>query len=526
MIKKILVFLVTIFIIAFGALSIFWFIKTQTVRKYIASFQAPGFTVNASSLAVSGFPFKQTYKIQDVTIKPNSLESLHDSLNSTTAQITNNSLEIPNLQLSSSIFSNNFTATFLEDLQVNEEDQQYQVKYNKPPVIKMLIEDGLMKSYSYLDSGYKIVDVAGNVLFENGSSQVNYNSVIQGQQKISKLTLTVQNIGYLSALKKISQSLETSEETSLINNLEQNKIEVTKSEKQASETAAVKISVNPQEKIIPENLALNYQDLNVRNIKLDLEIISNNPFNSDAKLPDLAVEDLDAEDVREPETKIKSIKINNFEFSNPIYNVKINGNVSGLDQEVPTAFNLSLKIEKFETILSYLKQALDDSEKFANQKKALEIPENAVPLPDDLEQEIAADGQIADVAPAVEEKIENNSKELVEPEKPNQTFGFDVIQTIRDVAAKNLASSGQIAVFDFSKDGENLIINGMTFLEIMMRSYPNDDLNNGGLLIDPTSFGNEAPIPNLVPLEVPEETAPLEDVEVPAEEISTENTAS
>ncbi|MFT6331783.1 MAG: hypothetical protein ACJAW3_000101 [Lentimonas sp.] len=505
MTKKIVLSFITITIISFAAFGAFWLVKTNTIKKHLAAFQAPGFFLTSSSVSVSGFPLKQNFSVKNLIIKPSAPEYLDDNLDidkDKKSALNNNSLNIPSLNLSAGIFSNNFSLTIKDDLKIGEENEMYDVKFNQIPLANIIIEGTEVTRFSYQGQGYKISDAENNVVFENGSSKIDFSLIVVENQKIAKLLADFKEMGDLFSLEQLDSEMKRqSDLLEIVNSIDKNAETNSPEDKNEMEQILLDITEARTDK------TLNYQDLTIRNIHLDLELFLENNSNKNSNLPDLGNGSTDNLTPFE-HNAIKSVKINNVELSNPIYKFNINGNLSNLDsKDSEPSFNLSLKVEEYETVLTYLQQAVNNFENLMHYISKKESEDK------NLEEIIAvAPAELPEVSEQlIEESTSQIEDQNITPEEDG--IGFDVVKTIREVAQKNIATGERIAIFDFGQDANgSVIINNIPFLEIMLRSITaaadeagvneSSDPTLDDFAIDPVLIENSAPIPQLTPIKI------------------------
>ncbi|MFT6332578.1 MAG: hypothetical protein ACJAW3_000920, partial [Lentimonas sp.] len=211
MLRKIVFAFLAIVVVLSTSFSIFWLLKVSALKNNIKSLNLPKISVSFSSISSSGFPFKQIISVDNLAI------GTDISLFSSKEVFIKDYIQIDNLKISSGIFSNHFTISLSEKIQFKENKSTHNIKFNQDPEINFIAEDGLVKSFLYQDQGYKIIDIANNVLFNNGNTKINFKSKSEGiNNEIINLVATFKDIGNIDILAELD---EISKEKSIANNV-------------------------------------------------------------------------------------------------------------------------------------------------------------------------------------------------------------------------------------------------------------------------------------------------------------------
>ena len=203
-----------IILLVLGAIhSVFWFFKTGQIEKQVNNFISENSAyVSSGEVAVSGFPLAQKVSIKDLKFTlPNPALNKY--------QIT-----VKSLEATAGIFNNNFSVVLLEQVLVqdNENTNSGYVEFSKEPEITTSISDGMISKFSYLDSGYRVLDAEKNVIYAASSSTFSVESSIEEGDKIkTKIIANLKDIEGFdiinayknSSEKKIIEGIKTGEIT-------------------------------------------------------------------------------------------------------------------------------------------------------------------------------------------------------------------------------------------------------------------------------------------------------------------------
>jgi hypothetical protein len=444
MIRSIVSKLIILLIVLFCALSIFWFFKTSSIKKQVTSLiRSSEGSVLASSFSVTGFPLSQKLVIEDLKIKISPFSAIPNSNSFNIIERDEYEITIKKLEAVSGIFSNDFAANVSDEISFQDSKGVNSLKFNQPPKINFVL--GKIAKFSYQDSGYKIVNASQKVLFENGESIVVFESTSQGEKSFHKLKADFKDIGALSFNNDISENITIVDKDNLKKftpSFGANKL-VKKSLKLNVEF----VSKNPPE-VLPINPILEAEDNNY-----EIESINNGPT-------------------------LESLKINNIEIFSPLYKLSFNGQINSFPKKDLPIGSVSLRIEKLDNILIYLKKYLAELgfSSYSGQNievdKNLNNSDNGVVL---AEEESAVDeegsvllrtmsqDEVSDLNGQLEEDSE--AKEINIEAEPK----IDITDAIRNLSKKNLATNEEIAIFDFRKEKDlALVVNEISLIDIIM----------------------------------------------------------
>ncbi|MFT6219362.1 MAG: hypothetical protein ACJA02_000476 [Myxococcota bacterium] len=442
MIRSIVSKLIILLIVLFSALSIFWFFKTSSLKKYVTSLviSSEG-SVLASAISVTGFPLNQRLSISDLKIKTSSLNNLPNSLN--IIKRDEYEIHINKLEAVSGIFSTDFIVNISGETLFQDDKGINSLKFNQPPKIIFSLIDRHIATFSYQDSGYKIIDAGKNILFENGNSTVGFESILQKDQYLNKIQANFKDIGALRFNNDISGNILTVEEIK-------------------------------SDKMVPSFQANN---LVKKSIKLDVEFIKKKP--SEILPINAVLEPQDNYEVQSIDNGaiLESIKINNIEIFTPLYKINLNGHINSFPKNDLPIGSISLRVEKLDNVLIYLKKYLSNLGLPVESKqyfqKNVEITENLNNQNDEL---IVVDADMDEDNSPIVVVTQEDSSELKENEVPlieievSKTPKFYFIDTIRNLSKKNAATNEEVAIFDFRKEKNlKLLVNETSLMDIFVK---------------------------------------------------------
>ena len=476
--------------------SAFWFFKVGQVEKQIKNFITENAAqVSAMEVSVSGFPMSQKVTVKDFKFSlPSSIFGKRQVL-------------VKTLEAKAGIFSTDFVVTMSEGVSLQDaENNNFTVEFSKDPEINFSIADGRISAFNYQDSGYRVFDAEKNIAYAASNSSFTMQSTADENEKVvTKITANIKDIENFDVLnvyknsleKKIMEGIKTGE--IIINN---NVADIANSLVSPDTTANALPSVvsavaaNPIQVAVPSDPELNSanvasaanptvptddssanttapvaspsaittnqsttptlppldtvqkpQDLAAAvannnliksNLILDMEYILA-PVQKDAQIP------TDPTKISEVSTQhSKSIKINNLEFSNPLYKIIINGEMTAFQDDNMPSGSISVKVEKIDTLINYI---IAGFSKIIEQKN---------PAPTDASQPKTLD--ISDNAVPTEDSYRNFLNKTV----------INMSAVVKELAAKNAVSKEDIAAFDIRRE-KNLefLINETSTREIL-----------------------------------------------------------
>ncbi len=461
--KNIVIKLVILLVVAALVYSVFWFFKVGQVEKQITNFISENNAyVSAGEIAVSGFPLSQKVTIKDLKFTiPNALLNKRQTV-------------VKHLEAKAGIFSSDFIINLSEGVLVQDlEGNSSAVEFSKAPEISATIADGRIIKFNYQDSGYRILDAEKNITYAASGSLVKIESFVAADDKITtKITANARDIEgfdvinvYKNAFeKKVIEGIKTGEIALGSNSMAQpvvNEVPAIDSQVVNPVAAVVPTPVAPVADVVPavavpnptpapvvasdvngqpQQAAPVVSDIVKSNLTFDLEyILVPNKTEQQAQVPS------DPTQIQEvPVQYSKTVRVNNLEFSNPLYKIIINGEMSSHNDDNMPSGSLAIKIEKIDSLIGHFTTALN---KTLEQKKPAAIPEvqaadlNAMPNPN-----------------VTEDPYQNFLKRV----------SANLSAVAKELAAKNAVSKEDIAEFDIRRE-KNLefLVNETSTREIL-----------------------------------------------------------
>ncbi|MCE3255074.1 MAG: hypothetical protein K0R25_568 [Rickettsiaceae bacterium] len=466
--KNLISKLLIISVVLFTALSVFWFFKTSSVKKQtLLMISSSDGKAAAASVSVSGFPFKQILKIEDLKIQILLPSGLSTSING------KYQIDIKKFEAASSIFSSNFKTTNIENVALqNQDGSTNSLQFNQAPKLEFVISGDGLEKLSYQDSGYKIVDAANNVLFENGSSSVNFESKLEDKKYHNKIMAEFKDISSFGLAEPSSAP-----------SIDASKASPVAATPSATDSAAT--TENAEAKPVSETPApspSNQVDNSIKkNISVDLEYIVSNPSEAPAAVPNPEIQETATSDTKSTDEKtIESLNIKNIEISSALYKLNINGTITSFQKGSLPIGNVSVRIEKLDNVLTYIKKSLSS---ISNK------PSNITT------------GNLPDPVKSAEVATSPNSDSATLPASNQKAL--DIAAVVKDLSKKNPATNEEIAVFDFRQEqGKDLLINETSFLEIenqVSTNLKNSGAENGNNTTAPASEEKVAPTASTKP---------------------------
>jgi hypothetical protein len=459
---------IAIGVVVFGY-SIFWFFKAGQIEKQLNKFISENSAnISVAELSVSGFPISQKISITDLKFSlPTSLFNKKQVL-------------VKSLEAKSSIFSSEFTLSSIQQVSVNDiEKGSMNIEFSKEPEVSFVVDGSGIVKFNYQDMGYRILDNEKNIFYSAAKSTINIQSSNNEAQKtIFKIIGNIAEIQgfnvidiYKSSLeKKIIEGIKTEQivmgtspnpESENLAKVEENKSMLdVKSENKTSDTAnkaqVVANQVNNSDansanannaqpttdpnKLSPaiasQQVPPTIADSNIVKSNLVIDIEYEVASNQQLAIPS---EPNQAQEVSIQSNKI--IKINNIEFSNPLYKLLINGQLTVMaDDNLPSG-GVSLKIENVDNLVNHLVTELGQ---MANQSKASN-PESS-----------SNDNSSVDVA------LQDSYKNFL------RRIAINLPAVNREISAKNPVSKEKIAQLDIRREKNlDFIINEVSIHEIL-----------------------------------------------------------
>ena len=192
-IKPILIIIIILMVILLGYYLLWKSISIKTKNTLINAIQEYAI-IDKTKIKISGFPFNKKIKIENIKIDNGNYPYLYNKV-----------IDINNVNISSSIFSNNLKidvenviyTTYTED---NELENTYTVTFQDKPIINIdFYSNAKLKSFNYSDSGYKVIDNSNQINNSTKNSKIDVNSIIDNNTIIYTIKSTItdtQNVKY------------------------------------------------------------------------------------------------------------------------------------------------------------------------------------------------------------------------------------------------------------------------------------------------------------------------------------------
>ncbi len=473
--KTIIVKSSVILVVLGVAHSVFWFFKTGQIEKQINNMISENSSyISAGEVSVSGFPLNQKISIKDLKFSiPNPAFSKY--------QIT-----VTNLEANSGIFSNQFSVSKIEQVSVLDTESNLSglVEFSNQPEISATISNNMITKFSYKDLGHRVNDADKNTIYASGSAELSLESNQEENEQIK--TKVLANIKDIEGFDLLS-IYKNSSEKKVIEGIKTGEITIGNSTNPSAPAADVvntsgstptttaKPTETPSTTTTTDNSGtVTSQDLNPAlstNVKsnfiFDAEYLSTPVQNGDAQIQS------DPTQIQEtPVQYSKSVKINNLEFSNPLYKILVNGQIDSFQDDSLPSGSITVKIEKSESLISYVKNGLTQiAEKKKEEPSTVQSADlnanNSVPAnPSTTTPEAVATNS---VTPSSDN---NATNQPVVEEDPYQIFLKRFVAGLEPVAkelsTKNPLSKDDVAVFDIRREKNlDFLINETPTREIL-----------------------------------------------------------
>ena len=158
--KSLIIKLAVAVVIILLSYCVFWLFKIGQSERKITSIVQKSKIISFDKISSSGFPFSQKITIENLKI------------NIPVNAIVKRNFIAKKLEISSSIFSNNFKAKIIEEVEIKTVDNNgsYLLQFNTDPEISFSIINNSINNFNYSDSGFKIVDTKNNNTIHNANS--------------------------------------------------------------------------------------------------------------------------------------------------------------------------------------------------------------------------------------------------------------------------------------------------------------------------------------------------------------------
>ncbi len=158
--KSLIIKLAVAIVIVLLSYCVFWLFKIGQSERKITSIVQKSKIVSFDKISSSGFPVSQKITIENLKI------------NIPVNAIEKRNFIVKKIEISSSIFSNNFKAQITDAIEVKASDNNnaYELQFNSAPEISFNIVGNAVNDLTYSDSGFKILDTKNNSVIHTASS--------------------------------------------------------------------------------------------------------------------------------------------------------------------------------------------------------------------------------------------------------------------------------------------------------------------------------------------------------------------
>lgn len=454
--------------------SVFWFFKTGQLEKQVNNFISENNShISAGEVSVSGFPFKQTVSVKDLKFTiPNPAFSKYQTT-------------VKHLEATSGLFNNNFTLAILDQVLIQDNDTNISglIEFSKDPEITASISDGMIAKFFYQDFGHRLLDAEKNVIYASGGVNFSMESTVEEGDKIkNKISANIKDVEGFDILsiyknsseKKVIEGIKTGEimignsatlaaaadTTATSATAPTNTTASPENSAAASLTATAaspQTTVDPTTAAKPEDMAAAISNNLVKsNFILDAEYVLTPNKSSESPAQN------DPTQIQEtPIQYSKSFKINNLEFSNPLYKITINGQLDIFQDDALPSGAITVKIEKIDNLINHISTGLTqitEQKKPATDTGALQASDlnatNTAPAApgqnNAASTETPATPSTAEVAPAAAapsaSAIDDSYQIFL------KRFVAGLAPITKEVSSKNQLSKDDISVFDIRRE--------------------------------------------------------------------------
>lgn len=445
--KNLIIKIVIVVAVLIGGQGVFWFFKTSAAKKHVmAIVSASDGNITASKVSVAGFPFKQKIAIDDLKFQADAVaEKIY---------LPNKyQINVKRLEIVGSVFSNEFTANISDQVSFQDVNGNVgYVEFKQSPVINFISSKNKIQKLTYQDAGYKIVNEAKETLYEGGNSQVEFSSSeMEGGKILNNVRASFNDLQGIDIFttKRIMFLINPAAVDSIDD-------EGLKPVSPTSDVAATPPSVpsdtanSAQPAPIVADAAPVANGLAKKAIQFEIEYIMA------PKSEEAADKSAPPVSVSAGSLELSSVNIKNLEFSSPLYKINIAGNMMAAPASSSSAVancNITIKIEKIENILTYVKSALASSKT---------LPSNVLNTPN----------PVITTAPAAAITTSPQNATTIDIAKATTQPDVDIVVAIMDLAKKNPNSKDNLAVFDIKKEKENDFMVNDTPLIDLARIFP------------------------------------------------------
>lgn len=461
--KNIAVKLIILLVVAALVYSVLWFFKIGQVEKQVNNFISENsLNVSAGSVAVSGFPMSQKITISDLKF------TLPSTL------LNKRQVVIKQLEAKAGVFATDFSITFTDATLHDSDGNIANVEFSKDPEIAISFVDGRISKFHYQDFGYRILDQEKNVIYAASSSLISLqSSAAEGEKITTKLTADVKDIEGFDVLdvyknvfeKKVMEGMKTGEIAIGSISTAASAAQPETASQAAAQIAAAVIATIPAPPAVPtpesiasaaatpadgsaaaptanpaDGMAAAVSNTNLvkSNFIADIEYtLVPNQAEQQAQIP------TDPTQIQEAPVQFsKVVKINNAEFSNPIYKASFNGEMSTFQDDSLPSGAISVKIEKVDSLIGYISAGFNQ---MAEQKRPITT-------------EAVQSSDLANNGMPAEDSYQNFLRKV----------SANLSSVAKELAAKNAVSKDEIAAFDIRRE-KNLefLVNEVSLREVL-----------------------------------------------------------
>jgi hypothetical protein len=158
--KSLIIKLAVAVVIVLLSYCVFWLFKIGQSERKITSIVQKSKIISFDKISSAGFPFSQKISVENLKI------------NIPVNAIVKRNFIAKKLEISSSIFSNNFKVKIVDEVEVKtiENNSSYLLQFNTDPEISFSIINNAINNFTYSDSGFKIVDAKNNKTIHTAAS--------------------------------------------------------------------------------------------------------------------------------------------------------------------------------------------------------------------------------------------------------------------------------------------------------------------------------------------------------------------
>lgn len=450
--NNIVVKIVIALVVAVLVYSVFWFFKVGQLEKQVNKFISENSAnVSAEEVSVSGFPLSQKVTIKNLRFTlPNAL------LNKRTAVVKH-------LEARGGIFSSEFSVVLLEPVTVQDSDNNVgTVEFGQDPVISIALSDGRISKFNYQDTGYRILDADKNVIYAASNTQINIDSTMgEGDKITTKIMANIKDIEGFNILDVYKNVLEKR----IVDGIKTGEIAIGNASTALIPAQVIPVATTPVPAVpatpvangaapaampvVPTDVAatpaavpaeavpasVTDSSLVKNNFMLDAEYVITPNQEQQAQIP------LDPTQIQEAPTQFsKVVRVKNLEFSNPLFKINLNGEMSVTPDDSMPFGVMSIKVEKIDAMIGQITAGFTQ---MAEQKKQVAGVQTA---------DLTGNGMPS------EDAYQNFLQRIA------TNFGG----VAKELAAKNAVTKEDVAQFDVRREKNlDFLVNETTIREIL-----------------------------------------------------------